>query len=243
MSNESGPIVNIKEPTPFPRLREERNIPVDLSPFSSLPFKLGISKGKMETDSVLYLRSMGWVFPENFLDRQYSFQSQNSKVFRLPSEDLIDLTLQGYLDFAIVGADKIYNAQLLGKPIIPILPLNFKKSKFCVEVPLDKECSPLEITSVIKSSLVITCKKLAEFTKYFINQRYNIYSFESYVMDGSLEVSPSLFPNRDMLIFDIVETGKTLQENGLRIADVITEIPGAYVVTNNKFLQLIKLIC
>ena len=127
-------IKDIFKPTEFPRLRDECCMAVDLSPTSKLGFALGVSKGELGSASLSFLQNTGWQLPKNFYDRSYSYENNKNRLFRLSSEDLIKLTVAGVLDFAIIGADKILEAQFRNIPVIPVTPLNFKPSRLCVEM-------------------------------------------------------------------------------------------------------------
>ena len=52
-------------------------------------------------------------------------------------------------------------------------------------------------------------------------------------LSGSVELAPSL--GLCDVIVDLVETGRTLQENGLSVIDVITESTGRFVVNRASY--------
>jgi len=242
MKQEREKLPYTKQCPDFPYFREWQDIAVELTPTTRPPYTCGISKGELGNGSIAKLEEQGWQFPAGF--RQRGLTASNpigNAVFKMRSEDLL-INLGELFDFIILGADKILNAQLQDNPLIPIgSPLGFGESKLCCLTRTDRFPETLEEFYERLASATITLdRNLEAAASCLFLDRYQTYRPElknPFLLSGSLEAAPWLRPDEDVFVIDIVNTGTTAQANGLAVVDVVTDIPGAFLVTTKKRLK------
>ena len=107
---------------------------------------------------------------------------------------------------------KRYNRETLevrykGKNIYEVLDLGFGKCRMCV-------CGPEKSRELLQHhELIRVATKYPRIAKdYFYNKKYQ--TVEIIKLNGSIELAPIV--GLSEVIVDIVETGSTLRENGLR---------------------------
>jgi len=158
-------------------------------------------------------------------DRRLIVESEDGR-FRFllakPS-DVPTFVEHGICDLGVVGKDTILEEN---RDITEVLDLGFGKCRMCV-------CAPQDNLDGYKAKSIV---KVA--TKYpSIAKRY----FESIHQDsivtklnGSVELGP--ITGLSDVIVDIVESGRTLKENGLEVAATIHEL-SARLVANNASIK------
>ncbi len=124
----------------------------------------------------------------------------------------------GAADIGVVGKDTLLEE---GRDLYEVLNLGFAACKMCVAGPkeLEGNMDSLTITRV--------ATKYPEIAKeYFRHKRRE--SVEIIKLNGSVELAPLV--GLSEVIVDLVETGKTLKENGLVVLDSIAEISARMIV-------------
>ncbi len=124
----------------------------------------------------------------------------------------------GAADIGIVGKDTLLEE---GRDLYEVLNLGFAECKMCVAGPkeLEGKMDSLTITRV--------ATKYPEIAKeYFRHKRRE--SVEIIKLNGSVELAPLV--GLSEVIVDVVETGKTLKENGLVVLDTIADISARMIV-------------
>ncbi|NLO98714.1 MAG: ATP phosphoribosyltransferase, partial [Clostridiaceae bacterium] len=108
-----------------------------------------------------------------------------------------------------------------GRDLYEVLDLGFAECKMCVAGPkeLEGKMDSVSITRV--------ATKYPEVARtYFRHKRRE--SVEIIKLSGSVELAPLV--GLSEVIVDLVETGRTLKENGLVVLDTISEISARMVV-------------
>jgi len=124
----------------------------------------------------------------------------------------------GAADIGIVGKDTLLEE---GRDLYEVLNLGFAACKMCVAGPKELVAGMDNLTI----SRVAT--KYPEIAKeYFRHKRRE--SVEIIKMNGSVELAPLV--GLSEVIVDLVETGKTLKENGLVVLDAFADISARMVV-------------
>ena len=124
----------------------------------------------------------------------------------------------GAADIGILGKDTLLEE---GRNLYEVLNLGFAACKMCVAGPKELEGN--------MDSLMITrvATKYPEIAKeYFRHKRRE--SVEIIKLNGSVELAPLV--GLSEVIVDLVETGKTLKENGLVVLDSIADISARMIV-------------
>ena len=109
---------------------------------------------------------------------------------------------RGIIDAGITGID--FNAEAKS-PAVKVLDLPYGASKLCAAVPNE---SPIQELAELKDSRIAT--SFPGIVNHFYNKKMNIIELE-----GAVEISVSL--GVADAVVDVVETGTTLKQAGLRI--------------------------
>jgi ATP phosphoribosyltransferase len=124
----------------------------------------------------------------------------------------------GVADIGIVGKDTLLEE---GRDLYEVLNLGFAECRMCVAGPKEFEGNMDNVT------ITRVATKYPEIAKeYFRHKRRE--SVEIIKLNGSVELAPLV--GLSEVIVDLVETGKTLKENGLVILDTFSEISARMIV-------------
>ncbi|MDR0751289.1 MAG: ATP phosphoribosyltransferase [Christensenellaceae bacterium] len=186
---------------------------------------IALTKGRLEDRTIELLKKAG-VDCSPLLNKGrkliITLEDKYSIIFA-KANDVITYVEYGVSDVGVVGKDTILE---MNRPIYEIMDLNFGKCSFAVAAPHN-----VNIFTLDKSTTIAT--KYPNVTRsYFesLNMDVDIVKIE-----GSVELAPIL--KLADAIVDIVETGKTLKENGLEVIRKITDI-SARLVVNPVSLKL-----
>jgi ATP phosphoribosyltransferase len=192
------------------------------------PLRIALTKGRLEKNTIEMLEKIGLDCTQaREKGRRLILPIGNGEieVVLAKAADVITYVEHGACDLGVVGKDTIMEN---GSRFFEILNLGFGKCRFA-----------------------LACRKGDDFyggyaAKTVASKYPNVARqfFESKAMDvriikieGSVELAP-LLGLADGIV-DIVETGTTLQENGLEVRDVIAEI-SARLIANTASLKLRK---
>lgn len=169
------------------------------------------SKGRLKTDSIEFLISIGFDIDESDRALLSSCNKYEADVIYLRDDDIPQYVASGVADFGIVG-ENVYYESPSGARIVK--KLGFSKCSLVVAIPNDsdiKEVSDLEGRKIATS--------YPNLLKAYLNKAE--VKAEVVLVKGSAEVAPVLgFADA---ICDLVQSGKTLKENGLKPAFKIME--------------------
>lgn len=124
----------------------------------------------------------------------------------------------GAADIGIVGKDTLLEE---GRDLYEVLDLGFAKCKMCVAGPKELQG---KMDSISINRVATKYPEIAR--RYFRHKRRE--SVEIIKLNGSIELAPLV--GLSEVIVDLVETGRTLKENGLEILDTISDISARMVV-------------
>ena len=124
----------------------------------------------------------------------------------------------GAADIGVVGKDTILEE---GRRMYEVLDLGYGKCKMCV-------CGPESARELLKhQELIRVATKYPHIAKdYFYNQKHQ--TVEIIKLNGSIELAPIV--GLSEVIVDIVETGSTLKENGLKVLEEVCPLSARMVV-------------
>lgn len=186
-----------------------------------------LSKGRLANSILDLLSQMDiHVLDVHESSRKLVFVSQDQKYrfFLAKPSDVPTYVDYGIADIGVVGKDTILEEN---RDISEVLDLGFGKCKMCV-------CGFSKAKSVLTNG-----EKIRVATKYpNIAKTYfelTNRSVEIIKLNGSVELGP-LVGLSDVIV-DIVESGKTLKENGLEILEEI-ETLSARLIVNNACLKI-----
>ena len=185
-----------------------------------------LSKGRLADKIFKYLKELN-LCDIKLLDddRRLVLESSDQKFrfFLAKPSDVPTFVESGVADLGVVGKDTILEEN---RDITEILDLGFGKCRMCVCAPKD-----LGLSFQDKSLVRVATKYPNIAKKYFESVHQNSIIIK---LNGSVDLAASV--GLSDVIVDIVESGRTLKENGL--ADFITiHDLSARLVVNNASLK------
>lgn len=153
------------------------------------------------------------------------YSSDNKYAFFLSKpSDVPTFVDYGIADIGVVGKDTILEEN---RDITELLDLGFGKCRMCVAGPK----KALEVLNSGKTIRVAT--KYPNIAKKYFEKTNR--SVEIIKLNGSVELGPIV--GLSDVIVDIVESGKTLAENGLEVLEEIEQL-SARLIVNNASLKV-----
>ena len=145
-------------------------------------------------------------------------EEKKLKFFLAKGPDVPTYVEYGAADIGIVGKDTIMEE---GRKLYEVLDLGYGACRMCV-------CGPESAREYLKhNQLIRVATKYPNIAKdYFYNQKNQ--TVELIKLNGSIELAPIV--GLSEVIVDIVETGSTLKENGLKVLEVICPLSARMVV-------------
>ena len=140
------------------------------------------------------------------------------KFFLAKGPDVPTYVEYGAADIGIVGRDTILEE---GRKLYEVMDLGFGKCKMCV-------CGPESAREVLENNqLIRVATKYPNIAKdYFFNRKHQ--TVDLIKLNGSIELAPIV--GLSEVIVDIVETGSTLKENGLKVLEEVCPLSARMVV-------------
>ncbi|MCQ2506438.1 MAG: ATP phosphoribosyltransferase [Lachnospiraceae bacterium] len=152
-------------------------------------------------------------------------EEKKMKFFLAKASDVPTYVEYGAADLGVVGLDTILEE---GRQLYEVMDLNLGKCRMCVAGPE----SARELLQ--HGELIRVATKYPNIAKdYFVNVKHQ--TVELIKLNGSVELAPIV--SLAQVIVDIVETGSTLRENGLKVLEEICNL-SARMVVNQVSLKL-----
>ena len=168
-----------------------------------------LAKGRLAKKTVALLEQIG-ITCEEMKDpdtRKLIFVNEELKMkfFLSKATDVPTYVEYGAADIGVVGKDTILEE---GRNLYEVMDLGFGKCRMCV-------CGPASARELLKKNEIIrVASKYPVIAKdYFNNRKHQ--TVEIIKLNGSVELAPIV--GLSEVIVDIVETGSTLNENGLEV--------------------------
>ena len=202
-----------------------------------LTFALG--KGRLAKTTLELFEKIG-ITCEEMKDkdsRKLIFVNEDLKLrfFLSKGPDVPTYVEYGAADIGIVGRDTILEE---GRKLYEVMDLGFGKCRMCV-------CGPESAAELLKhNQLIRVATKYPNIARdYFHNKKHQ--TVEIIKLNGSIELAPIL--GLSEVIVDIVETGSTLKENGLKVLEEVCPLSARMVVNqvsmkmeNERITRLIR---
>ena len=188
---------------------------------------IALAKGRLAEKAMEILKKCGIECDEMFRDtRKLIFFDKTQKVrfIMVKPADVPTYVDHGVADMGIVGKDTLMEANL---PLYEMADLKFGKCRLCIAgYPAGRDKS-------LTSSVLRVATKYPEIAKsYYASKGVSI---ECIKLSGSVELGPIL--GLSDVILDIVESGRTLAENGLVITEEVAEV-SARLAVNRASLKI-----
>lgn len=202
-----------------------------------LTFALG--KGRLAKTTLELFEKIG-ITCEEMKDkdsRKLIFVNEDMKLrfFLSKGPDVPTYVEYGAADIGIVGRDTILEE---GRKLYEVMDLGFGKCRMCV-------CGPESAAELLKhNQLIRVATKYPNIARdYFHNKKHQ--TVEIIKLNGSIELAPIV--GLSEVIVDIVETGSTLKENGLKVLEEVCPLSARMVVNqvsmkmeNERITRLIR---
>jgi ATP phosphoribosyltransferase len=146
----------------------------------------------------------------------YDERSRMRFIFVKPA-DVPVYVYRGVADIGIAGKDTLLEA---GLPLYEMLDLKYAACKICVAGYADHE------SERITANLTRVATKYPRITQMFYDGKGE--DIEIIKLNGSIELAPIL--DLSDVIVDIVESGRTIRENGLSILETVCDVSARLVV-------------
>ncbi len=198
------------------------------------PIIFAIPKGRILSDAIPLLKAVGIEPEADFFNKesralQFDTNRDDIKIIRVRAFDVATFVAHGAAHIGIVGSDVIeeFDYSELYAPV----DLGIGGCRLSVASPKDLSKDMLPETKGIKPSHIRVATKYPNLTsRYYAAKGIQA---ECVKLNGAMELAPSLgLANH---IVDLVESGKTLKENGLVENEVIMEISSCLIANRAAF--------
>ncbi|HBT65275.1 MAG TPA: ATP phosphoribosyltransferase [Ruminococcaceae bacterium] len=195
------------------------------------PMRIALTKGRLEKDTLALFDRMGLdtsavrdkgrrlILPVNLPDGSIF------EVVLAKAADVITYVEHGVCDLGVVGKDTIAE---YGGSFYEVLDLGFGRCRFALAAPKDTDFFEGYTTKTVASKYPNVS------STYFGKKGMDVRIVK---IEGSVELAPLL--GLSDAIIDIVETGSTLQENGLDVIEDVMPV-SARLIVNIACMKLRK---
>ncbi len=165
------------------------------------------------------------IFDKKFVfeDRKLILQEEDFTFLLVRNQDVPTYVLHQAADIGVVGLDVLSEKEL---DLVDLLDLKIGKCKVCVGMKNEDE---LDLN---KPSIKVATKMENIARKYFSSKAMAAEIIKLY---GSIELAP-LVGMCDAIV-DIVETGTTMKQNGLKVVETIMDSSAHLIANKNSFIS------
>jgi len=186
------------------------------------PLVVALPKGRMQDDALSLFRSIGHGCDQSSIGRKLILDDETGNLrFVLAKPGDVPIYVEyGAADLGVVGEDVLRES---GREVYEPLPLGFGRCRLSLAGPAGARRRDLRLESGVR--VATKYPNLAR--DYF--ERLGI-SAEVIPLSGSVELGPAV-GLADLLV-DLVDTGRTLRENGLVELETIMESQAVLIVNH-----------
>lgn len=189
---------------------------------------IALGKGRLADYSIGIFEKIGFDCSEmKEKSRKLIFKDEKNKIkfILVKASDVPTYVDHGAADLGIVGKDTLLEE---GRNLYEVIDLKFGACKMCVAGPKSLKGKLDDMNDIkVASKYPAIAKEYFQFRK---NQTVEVIK-----LNGSVELAPLV--GLSEVIVDIVESGKTLKENGLEVLEDICDI-SARVVLNRVSMKI-----
>ena len=188
-----------------------------------------LAKGRLANKTMDLLEEIGITCEEmkDKSSRKLIFVNEEKKLkfFLAKGPDVPTYVEYGAADIGVVGKDTIMEEN---RHVYEVLDLGYGKCRMCI-------CGPGSAEELLKHhEMIRVASKYPNIAKdYFYNKKHQ--TVDIIKLNGSVELGPIV--KLSDVIVDIVETGSTLKENGLRVLEEICPL-SARMIVNQVSMQM-----
>ncbi|MDR1975872.1 MAG: ATP phosphoribosyltransferase [Campylobacteraceae bacterium] len=183
---------------------------------------IALPKGRIAQDT---LKIFEKVFKKPFVfdDKKLILETGGFKFLLVRSQDIPAYVLHQAADIGVVGLDVLEEQDA---DLTRLLDLGIGRCRVCIGMPKNKEFD----FSLPEIKIATKMENIAR--KYFSQKAVAVKVIKLY---GSIELAP-LVGLADAIV-DIVETGSTMEQNGLKIVETISNSSAHLVCNKNSFVS------
>jgi len=183
---------------------------------------LALPKGRLFEETVELFYRCGLLEEKPKEGRKLVLETKRFKILLAKPKDVPTLVGSGLADIGVAGFDTLWES---GKKLFELLDLGIGYCRICIagfteSVERYKNLSSIKVAT-----------KYPNIAKSYFEKR-GIKPF-IYIMNGSVELAPLI--GLTDYILDLVQTGRTLRENGLVVVEEIAESTARLVANPNSF--------
>ena len=183
---------------------------------------IALPKGRIAEETLDIFES---IFDEKFIfeDRKLILEKDNFRFLLVRNQDVPSYVLYGAADMGVVGLDVLEEK---GLDLVKLLDLGIGKCRVCIGM---KNEDKLDMTA---PEITVATKMENIAKRYFESKAMAVKVIKLY---GSIELAP-LVGLSDAIV-DIVETGTTMKQNGLKVVETIMESSAHLIANKNSFIS------
>ncbi len=183
---------------------------------------VALPKGRIAEDTLAIFEK---IFEKKFIfeDRKLILRGEDFTFLLVRNQDVPVYVLHQAADLGVVGLDVLEEKEL---DLVDLLDLKIGKCKVCVGMKNEDELNP------DKPSIKVATKMENIARKHFSNKAMAAEIIKLY---GSIELAP-LVGMCDAIV-DIVETGTTMKQNGLKVVETIMNSSAHLIANKNSFIS------
>ncbi len=183
---------------------------------------VALPKGRIAEETLEIFEN---IFGESFIfdDRKLILEVGEFRFLLVRNQDVPAYVLHQSADIGVVGLDVLEEKD---EDLVRLLDLGIGKCKVCVGMKNEDE---LDFNS---PDIKIATKMVNITQNYFSKKAMAVDVIKLY---GSIELAP-LVGLADAIV-DIVETGATMKQNGLKVVETIMESSAHLIANKNSFIQ------
>tara|TARA_Y100000816_G_scaffold187785_1_gene136577 strand:+ start:264 stop:872 length:609 start_codon:yes stop_codon:yes gene_type:complete len=182
---------------------------------------IALPKGRLLPEIKKLFSKIGIDFDENSRKLIIESSQEGVKIAILRTWDIPKFVNYGIADLGIVGKDILFETDLENN-FYEILDLNIGICRMSLASLDDK---------LPKNKKIKVATKYPLFAKDFFSKLSK--DIDIVILKGAIEIAPIL--GLSDCIVDLVQTGKTLKENGLKELDLISDISSRLIVNKSSF--------
>lgn len=182
---------------------------------------VALPKGRLLPEIKKLFSKIGIDFDENSRKLIIESSQEGVKIAILRTWDIPKFVNYGIADLGIVGKDILFETDLENN-FYEILDLNIGICRMSLASLDDK---------LPKNKKIKVATKYPLFAKDFFSKLSK--DIDIVILKGAIEIAPIL--GLSDCIVDLVQTGKTLKENGLKELDLISDISSRLIVNKSSF--------
>jgi len=182
---------------------------------------IALSKGKLLPGTEALFRRCSLPFPIGD-SRRLVVPARNFRFLFVKDADVPTYVEYGVADCGIAGRDVLLE---IGSDVLEPVDLGFGRCRLVVAAPAGSGFTPDKV-----SIARVATKYPRVTTSYFLGRGLAV---EVVKLAGSVEIAPGL--GLADCIVDVVETGRTLLDNGLEVIDTVAESSARFIVNRASF--------